>query len=98
MDSWAEAEWLTRFRELVQGQTAIIITHRFTTAMQADRIHVMDRGQIVESGRHIDLMAQDGLYARSWRTQMRAASNSDDETRVRTLDSNGLLQTLNIRP
>jgi ATP-binding cassette subfamily B protein len=98
MDSWAEAEWLTRFRELVQGQTAIIITHRFTTAMQADRIHVMDRGQIVESGRHIDLMAQDGLYARSWRTQMRAASNSDDATRVRTLDSNGLLQTLNIRP
>ena len=82
MDSWAEAEWLARFRALVQGQTAIIVTHRFTTAMQADRIHVMDGGQIVESGRHIDLMTQNGLYARSWRAQMRAVSSFEDGTLV----------------
>ncbi|MBP1711179.1 MAG: transporter related protein, partial [Deltaproteobacteria bacterium] len=36
MDSWAEADWLARFRQLVAGRTALIITHRFTTAMQAD--------------------------------------------------------------
>jgi len=41
MDSWAEADWLARFRSLVAGRTAIIITHRFTTARYADVIHVM---------------------------------------------------------
>lgn len=72
MDSWAEAEWLARFRSLVKGRTAIIITHRFTTAMQADIIHVMDQGQIIESGSHAELMAQNGRYAGSWQAQMRA--------------------------
>jgi ATP-binding cassette subfamily B protein len=72
MDSWAEAEWLARFRDLVKGRTAIIITHRFTTAMQADIIHVMDQGQIIESGSHAELMAQNGRYAESWQAQMRA--------------------------
>jgi ATP-binding cassette subfamily B protein len=77
MDSWAEAKWLARFRTLVEGRTAIIITHRFTTAMQADMIHVMDEGQIVESGSHAELLAQAGLYAQSWRTQMQAGSDLD---------------------
>ena len=40
MDSWAEADWLKRFRRLVAGRTALIITHRFTTALQADIVHV----------------------------------------------------------
>ena len=70
MDSWAEADWLTRFRELVAGRTAIIITHRFTTAMHADIIHVMDSGHILESGNHEGLLAQGGRYAQSWRVQM----------------------------
>ena len=56
MDSWAEFDWLQRFRRLVHGRTALIITHRFTTAMQADIIHVMDRGRIVESGTHAELL------------------------------------------
>lgn len=72
MDSWAEADWLARFRDLVAGQTALIVTHRFTTAMQADIIHVMDAGRIIESGTHAELMAQDGLYAKSWKQQTRA--------------------------
>jgi ATP-binding cassette subfamily B protein len=71
MDSWAEEAWLKRFRALVQGRAALVITHRFTTAMRADVIHVMDRGQIVESGTHATLLAQGGLYARSWTAQMR---------------------------
>jgi ATP-binding cassette subfamily B protein len=75
MDSWAEAEWLKRFRTLVQGRTALVITHRFTTAMQADVIHVMDQGQIVESGTHETLLASDGPYATSWTAQMQAGSD-----------------------
>ena len=71
MDSWAEADWLARFRSLVAGRTALIITHRFTTAMQADIIHVMDRGHIVESGTHRQLLDAEGRYATSWKQQMR---------------------------
>jgi len=70
LDPWAEADWLERFRDLAFGRTSIIITHRFTTAMHADVIHVMDRGQIVESGSHQRLLEQNGLYAQSWSRQM----------------------------
>ena len=69
LDPWAEADWLERFRELARGRTSIIITHRFTTAMHADVIHVMDRGRIVESGSHHRLLEQRGLYAESWSRQ-----------------------------
>jgi len=71
MDSWAEADWLLRFRTLVAGRTALIITHRFTTALQADMIHVMDEGRIIETGTHRQLVAAGGQYAASWRAQMR---------------------------
>lgn len=71
MDSWAENEWLKRFRRLVTNRTAVIITHRFTTAMQADIIHVMEKGKVVESGTHEELLALGGRYATSWREQMR---------------------------
>ena len=70
MDSWAETEWLSRFRELAAGRTAIIITHRFTTAMRADAIHVMEEGKIVESGTHHELLALQGRYATSWQAQI----------------------------
>ena len=73
MDSWAEADWLSRFRQLVAGRTALIITHRFTTALQADMIHVMDQGRIVESGNHEELLAEKGRYEASWTSQMRQA-------------------------
>ena len=71
MDSWAEAEWMRRFRRLTEGRTAVIITHRFTTAMQADIIHVMVDGEIVESGTHSQLVAYGGYYAQSWTAQMK---------------------------
>jgi ABC-type multidrug transport system fused ATPase/permease subunit len=70
MDPWAEADWLKRFRQLVAGRTALIITHRFTTAMLADAIHVMTDGRIVESGGHGELLARGGMYARGWVIQM----------------------------
>ncbi len=71
MDSWAEAEWMDRFSTQTRGQTGVIITHRFTTAMRADIIHVMQNGQIVESGSHEKLLDREGEYARSWRRQVR---------------------------
>jgi len=71
MDSWAENAWMARFRDLVAGRAALIITHRFTTAMQADIIHVMAAGRVIESGSHAELLAQNGRYAHSWQQQVR---------------------------
>ena len=76
LDPWAEADWLERFRQLAVGRTSIIITHRFTTAMHADVIHVMDRGRIVESGSHQRLLERSGLYAESWTRQISAAASA----------------------
>jgi ATP-binding cassette subfamily B protein len=77
MDSWAEADWFNRFRDLAHKRTGIIITHRFTIAMRADIIHVMHEGQIVESGSHHALIARGGLYAKSWKTQMQTAESPE---------------------
>ncbi len=69
MDAKAEAELFERFHELAQGRTAILISHRLSTVKMADRIFVVDRGQIVEQGTHDDLMGRQGLYASLFLTQ-----------------------------
>jgi len=69
MDAKAEAELFERFHELAQGRIAILISHRLSTVKMADRIFVVDRGQIVEQGTHDDLMRQQGLYATLFLTQ-----------------------------
>ena len=75
LDPWAEADWLQRFRSLAIGRTAIIITHRFTTAMHADVIHVLEEGRIVESGNHYQLLERRGRYAESWARQTTAVGD-----------------------
>ncbi|HLY41338.1 MAG TPA: ABC transporter ATP-binding protein [Terracidiphilus sp.] len=69
MDPWAELNWATRLRELAEGRTVILNTHRFTTAMFADVIHVISDGRVVESGNHAALLAKGGIYARGWSSQ-----------------------------
>lgn len=71
MDPWAEADWLKRFLKQAKGKTVLIITHRFTTAMRADLIYVMQAGEIVESGSHDELLSSNGRYAASWREQIK---------------------------
>jgi ATP-binding cassette subfamily B protein len=72
MDPWAEIAWAERLRRFAQGKIVILITHRFTTAMFADLIHVMSDGRIVESGKHDDLIAAGRFYAQGWAAQVDA--------------------------
>jgi ATP-binding cassette subfamily B protein len=88
VDSWAEKEWFERFDAMARGRTALIITHRFTIAMRADIIFVMDEGQIVEFGTHQQLLSQEGLYAQSWKAQMQASlANLSADDRLFDQDS-----------
>src|SRR5262249_18703114 len=75
MDSWSEADWFDRFRELAEYRTGLVITHRFTIAMRADMIYVLDDGRLAESGTHRELVEAKGCYAESWENQVLAAGD-----------------------
>ncbi|MCR4309707.1 MAG: ATP-binding cassette domain-containing protein, partial [Deltaproteobacteria bacterium] len=68
LDAWSEAQWFRRFRTLASGCTVLIISHRLSMTMQADVIHVMGEGRIIESGTHADLLTLGGRYREAWET------------------------------
>ena len=69
LDSRLEREIREATALLAQGRTTIVIAHRLSTVMAADQILVFDGGQIVERGRHAELLERDGLYAALYREQ-----------------------------
>ncbi|MBV8493139.1 MAG: ATP-binding cassette domain-containing protein [Alphaproteobacteria bacterium] len=69
LDNESERQVQAALRSLMRGRTTIVIAHRLSTVIGADLICVLDRGRIVESGRHAQLLARNGLYARLYETQ-----------------------------
>lgn len=69
LDSQTESDIQISLDKLLQNRTSIIIAHRLSTIMKADRIIVLDKGKIVQMGRHEELIKQSGLYRRLWTLQ-----------------------------
>ena len=69
LDSESERQVQAALRTLIRGRTTLVIAHRLSTVQGADLICVVDRGRIAESGRHAELLARGGLYARLYAMQ-----------------------------
>ena len=69
LDTESERNVQDALSKLMQGRTTLVIAHRLSTIMDADLIHVMDKGTIKESGSHTELMAKNGIYARLYQMQ-----------------------------
>lgn len=69
LDAGAEYEIFTRFGKLIEGRSAVLISHRFSTVRTADRIVVLSNGMITEVGSHSELLKMDGTYSRLFNLQ-----------------------------
>jgi ATP-binding cassette subfamily B protein len=79
VDTQTEARILTDLRHVMRGRTSFIISHRVSAVMHADQILVLDDGRIVERGRHAELVALGGTYARLLRRQMLEQDLEEEE-------------------
>jgi ATP-binding cassette, subfamily B, bacterial MsbA len=67
LDAESERQVQEALARLMKGRTTIVIAHRLSTVVDADRIYVLERGRVVQSGSHTELLAADGLYANLYR-------------------------------
>src|ERR1700704_2126937 len=79
LDGESERQVQMALRSLMKGRTTIVIAHRLSTVIGADLICVLDRGRIVETGRHAQLLSRNGLYARLYETQFAPEGDTEDD-------------------
>ena len=73
LDTESERQVQEALAHLMEGRTTIVIAHRLSTVVDADRIYVLDKGGVAQSGTHAELMAEDGLYASLYRHNLESA-------------------------
>ena len=73
LDAVSEALVQEALEGIMERRTSLVIAHRLSTVVAADKIIVIDGGQIVESGTHVELLAADGVYTHLFQTQFRDA-------------------------
>ena len=76
MDSITEGRIQKTLMEMSKGKTCLIIAHRLSTVVHSDKILVISNGEILESGSHLQLLEQDGNYARLWSEQTKSESTT----------------------
>lgn len=69
VDNETEAAIQRSMQVITQGRTTLVVAHRLSTIVNADRIYVLDQGRVSEVGSHTQLLAHDGLYASLWKVQ-----------------------------
>jgi subfamily B ATP-binding cassette protein MsbA len=74
LDTESERQVQAALETLMRGRTTVVIAHRLSTIERADRIVVLERGRVVESGRHAELLARGGVYAKLYHLQFAAAA------------------------
>ncbi|MCW5723931.1 MAG: ABC transporter ATP-binding protein/permease [Maricaulaceae bacterium] len=82
LDSGTEREVQAALNEAAKGRTTLAVAHRLSTIAGADRIFVMDKGRIVETGTHAQLIARGGLYAAMWARQAEAGETASSPVAV----------------
>ncbi|GGY88193.1 ABC transporter [Cellvibrio zantedeschiae] len=70
LDSHSEAAIVDAMREVAAGRTTLVIAHRLSTVVDADKIIVLDNGTVAEQGTHLELLGQQGRYAQMWAMQL----------------------------
>ena len=77
LDTATEQEIQANLSEISEGRTTLVIAHRLSTVVDADEILVLDDGRIVERGDHGNLLAQGGMYAAMWQSQLAGEEDGD---------------------
>jgi ABC-type multidrug transport system fused ATPase/permease subunit len=80
LDARAEHELFVRIRNLLAGRTVLLISHRFSSVRNADRVYVLHEGQLIESGTHAKLVAAGGRYAEMYALQAAAYQDRPDDS------------------
>ncbi|WP_349360067.1 ABC transporter ATP-binding protein/permease [Stappia sp.] len=90
LDTHTEREIQAALDQVSKNRTTVVIAHRLSTVVNAETILVLEKGQIVERGRHDDLLAAGGLYASMWARQQEA-SEAEERLRAATRDDTGFV-------